>query len=64
MNVKGFRTDARWFAGKDRPIDSVVIAEELISPAGRLELADVSYADGGRERYLLCDDVDWPALLA
>ena len=64
MNVKGFDTDARWFAGKDRPIESVAVAEAIPLPTGRLELADVTYADGGGERYLLLpDDVDWAALL-
>jgi maltokinase len=55
-------TDARWFAGKARTVAGVAVAEEL----GELALADVAYADGGRERYLLLADerTPWSPLLA
>jgi maltokinase len=55
-------TDARWFAGKARTVAGVAVAEEL----GELALADVTYADGGRERYLLLADerTPWAPLLA
>lgn len=61
--VKGFDDEARWFSGKERSIECVVATEELPLPGGGLRFADVSYADGEGERYLLCEDIDWAALL-
>lgn len=53
--------EARWFAGKDRSLASVRPAGLL----GPLRLADVAYADGGSERYLLTpsDPAAWVELL-
>jgi maltokinase len=54
--------DARWFAGKGRHVSDVAIA----AAAGPLSVADVRYADGGAERYLLVDDEPsvWAPVLA
>ncbi|HWT93993.1 MAG TPA: hypothetical protein VN238_13400 [Solirubrobacteraceae bacterium] len=53
----------RWFAGKRRAFAAAVEADAFLD--GRLVLADVSYADGGEERYLLIDEGAplWGALL-
>ena len=53
--------EARWFAGKGRSVASVTPAGLL----GPLRLADVAYADGGAERYLLTPEepVAWVELL-
>lgn len=53
--------EARWFAGKGRSVASVRPAGTV----GPLRLADVAYADGGSERYLLTpsDPAEWTALL-
>jgi maltokinase len=50
----------RWFAGKDRDVRRI----EAAGGIGDLQLADVRYADGGTERYLLsADGLRWRALL-
>src|SRR4051812_14554373 len=60
MSVKGIDINARWFAGKGRPVEDV-------APAGGLPglgIVEVRYADGSAERYLdLAPDLDWAALL-
>lgn len=69
---------SRWFAGKGRSLTGVAFVDALDLPeaaGGALVLADVSYADGGAERYLLpsrlskdglveapAGDPLWPAL--
>jgi maltokinase len=66
--------EARWFAGKERTIADVHAVSRL-EPQGAdgaaVDLVDVTYADGGRERYALAlrdgrecagDDPLWPAL--
>ena len=66
--------EARWFAGKGRTVADVHAVSRL-EPAGAngatVELVDVTYADGGTERYALAlrdgrecagDDPLWPAL--
>jgi predicted trehalose synthase len=64
MSVKPFDESLllgeRWFAGKHRAIARVLDAGEV---AG-LQLAEVRYADGGAERYLLpAGDLHWGALV-
>ncbi|HWV85930.1 MAG TPA: hypothetical protein VNZ62_10850 [Capillimicrobium sp.] len=68
MSVKDL-ADARWFAGKGRPIAAVREASAVSVPGGtgRLVLADVAFADGGAgERYLLDEGGPelWPRLVA
>jgi maltokinase len=61
MTVKGIDLDARWFAGKGRAVAGVSDA----GGAGGLRLVDVSYEDGGAERYLgIPDAFRWAPLLA
>lgn len=48
---------ARWFAGKARRVTTIRDAGGFsVDNAGRLRLADVDYADGGSERYLVPDE--------
>lgn len=74
MNHHEVVSGARWFAGKDRTVDSVTMADR-IEPEGAagaaVHLVEVVYADGGRERYALAlrdgveatgDDPLWAAL--
>lgn len=63
MAVKGLDVKARWFAGKGRTVSALAVADTVPVTSGRLELADVTYADGGQERYLLADDLSWLELL-
>ncbi|HEU4656963.1 MAG TPA: phosphotransferase [Capillimicrobium sp.] len=61
---------ARWFAGKGRSIASIdevdAFALDRAGDGARvLAIADVAYADGGRERYLMAEALagSWAALL-
>ena len=70
MNVKEISESdlvgQRWYAGKGRGLVAVRAVEALPVPGedARLVIAEVSYADGGSERYTLIEGVvDWPALL-
>jgi maltokinase len=53
--------EARWFAGKHRRIDGARVVATLAGDA--LRVAEVAYADGPAERYLLVGDVSWADLL-
>ncbi len=65
---------ARWFAGKERTLEDVHTVSRLEPPGAHgaaVELVDVTYAEGGTERYALAlrdgrecagDDPLWPAL--
>lgn len=66
MSSENFDLDAlqqaRWFAGKGRPIARARVAAELAD--GALRIADVAYADGDAERYLLiADGARWADVL-
>ena len=66
--------DARWFAGKHRTVTALRTAARIEPPGATgaaVELVDVTYEDGGEERYALAlrdgsecagDDPLWPAL--
>lgn len=72
MQVKGLNEnlllDARWFAGKHRVVRGVSEGGAFAPPgaSGRLVLADVAYADGGSERYLVAEAGEgfWGRLVA
>jgi predicted trehalose synthase len=49
MTVKGIDVEARWFAGKGRPVAAVT----PIGAAGGLRLVSVAYADGGPAEWYL-----------
>jgi maltokinase len=52
--------EARWFAGKARRVTAVSTVERV----GPLTVARVAYEDGGAERYLLFERVEWRSLLS
>ena len=42
---------ARWFAGKHREVRGERVLDRVVTPQGALEILEVAYRDGGRERY-------------
>jgi hypothetical protein len=58
----GLDVEARWFAGKGRRLEAVVLRDRL----GPLAIADVTYGDAGSERYLIVeeDPAVWAGVLA
>jgi maltokinase len=66
MAATGLDVSARWYAGKGREVRALADAASVPVPGGgRLRAADVTYADGGTERYLLVDGAPglWGRLL-